>query len=577
MSSESELGVDIGALSARLRFTPEDGCIWLEGERMMLMHLSAFASFRKELIETVGLDVARGMFMRLGYASGAVDGALARRARPHEELLTNFLAGPRLHAIEGMVVVEPIAHEFDPSTNYHAGEWIWRNSAEVEAHLLESGLSSEPVCWSAIGYASGYSSVFMGRPILYKEVECRGKGDAQCRIVGKPVEEWDDPSGDDLHRVLPLSESWDGDADHWGQIVGTPMPSPHQEDGCMVGASPSFVSMTQMIDKVAPTEAPVLLVGEVGVGKKIAARAIHRLSTRSRQPFVAFNCSSCSGDALDAELFGVEKGAPGGVAVSRGGRVERANRGTLFLEDVHCLDARAQAKLLRVLQTGEVDRVGGTQPRPVKVRVVASATPRISAAVRDGSFREDLYYKLNTFPILLAPLREHRTDIPLLAKHFVSVFASRHGKEIRGVSQSAVSFLLTYDFPGNVAELESMIERAVILAPPSGLLDASHLSSALDQRRPRFFSVSRSGSLALGGVEAEGSDSDQDPANLDRLLEGKFHLEAFENNIIVRAVERASGNLSKAARELGMTRPQLAYRVRKIRELGETFPETDMS
>jgi transcriptional regulator with GAF, ATPase, and Fis domain len=208
---------------------------------------------------------------------------------------------------------------------------------------------------------------------------------------------------------------------------------------------------------------------------------------------------------------------------------------------------------------------------------VASATPRIIAAVRDGSFREDLYYKLNTFPILLAPLREHRSDIPLLAKHFVSIFAGRHGKEIRGVSQSSVSFLLTYDFPGNVAELESMIERAVILVPSSGLLDVSHLSSTLDQRSPRFFSVSRNGSLALGGLDGGGAGSDQGTAALDRLLEGKFHLDAFENDIIVRAVERASGNLSKAARELGMTRPQLAYRVRKIRELGEDFREADIS
>jgi DNA-binding NtrC family response regulator len=575
LNSEPELGVDIGALSARLRFNPEDGCIWLEGERMMLMHLSAFASFRKELMETVGLETARGMLMRLGYASGAIDGALARRARPEEDLLANFLAGPRLHAIEGMVVVEPIAHTFDPLTNYHAGEWIWRNSAEVEAHLLENGLSLEPVCWSAVGYASGYSSVFMGRPILYKEVECRAKGDAQCRIVGKPVEEWEDTSGDDLNHEWSLAG--DGDADHWGRIVDKPIHSPDQVEGSMVGASPSFVSMMQMISKVAPTEAPVLLVGEVGVGKKIAARAIHRFSTRSRQPFISFNCSSCSGDALDAELFGQEKGAPGGATISRGGRVERANRGTLFLEDVHCLDARAQAKLLRVLQTGEVDRAGGTQPRPVKVRIIASTTPRISVAVRDGSFREDLYYKLNTFPILLVPLREHRSDIPLLTKHFISVFADRHRKEIRGVSQSSVSFLLTYDFPGNVAELESMIERAVILVPSSGILDVSHLSSALDQRSPRFFSVSRNGSLVLGGVEASGTGTDQGTETLDRLLEGKFHLEGFENDIIVRAVERASGNLSKAARELGMTRPQLAYRIRKIREIGENFRETDIT
>lgn len=567
MNTEPELGVDIGALSARLRFNPEDGCIWLERERMLLVHLSAYAAFRKELIEAVGQEAAKRMLMRMGHAGGSSDGALARRARPESDMLTNFLAGPRLHAIEGMVVVEPVAHSFDPATNFHAGEWIWRNSIEVEAHLKEHGLSKEPVCWSAIGYATGYTSVFMGRPILYREIECRAMGHAQCRIVGKPAELWEDGARDDLQNGLCLSEPWNSDTDQWERTAGVVAPAQEWSDGRLLGMSPNFVSTMELIGKVAPTDAPVLLVGEAGVGKKTSARALHRLSKRARRPFVHFSCSVATGDALDAELFGIEKGALAGAAVSRNGRVERANGGTLFLEDVHCLDARAQSKLLRVLQAGEVKRLGGGQPRPVKLRVIAASTPRLMAAVRDGCFREDLYYKLSAFPIRLAPLRERRSDIPLLLKHFVREFAGRHDKRIRSVAQSAIAFLLTYEFPGNIAELESMIERAVILAPDAGTIDLSHLSSPLDQDSPRFFSVSRAGRLSMGGTE-DPPATDGTPS-LDRLLDGNFSLETFENEIIARAVERASGNLSAAARELGMTRPQLAYRFRKSRGVEE--------
>jgi DNA-binding NtrC family response regulator/predicted hydrocarbon binding protein len=564
MSDGSELGVDIGALSARLRFNPEDGCIWLEGERMVLLHQAALAALRKELIDTLGLEAARGIFTRMGHVGGAVDAALARRAKPGEDILTTFMAGPRLHAIEGIVSVDPIGHEFDPDTSFHAGEWIWRNSVEVEAHLANYGLSHEPVCWAAIGYASAYTSGFMGRPILYREVECRGAGASHCRIVGKPAELWEEDVRDDLHLGFDLADLDELASGDWYGAA------PEAEDEWwrrdrMVGASPAFVSTMQLVGKVAPTDAPVLIVGEIGVGRKSCARALHRLSARARQPIATFNCSSVAGAALDVELFGIEKGAPGGSAVaSRQGRIERANGGTLFLEDIHCLDLGAQAKLLRVLQTGEVERVGGSQPRPVKVRLIASANDRLHDAVAAGGFREDLYYKLTAFPIRIAPLRERRADIPLLIKHFVTVFAARHCKKVSGVSQSAVGYLLTHDFPGNVAELESMIERAVILAAPDAPLDVAHLGHSLDETSPRFFGVSRAGMLVPGGTS--NAAAAQGAATLDHLLDTGFELDAFENDIILRAVERAEGNLSAAARALGMTRPQLAYRYKKAQE-----------
>jgi len=566
MDDSATLGVDIGGLSARLRFNPQEGCIWLEGERMLMLHLAAFAGLRCELIDSLGIETARNLLMRMGHISGAADAALARRAKPEAQLTESFMAGPRLHAIEGMVAVDPVGFVADPETGFHAGEWIWRNSAEVEAHLQAYGLSAEPVCWTLIGYASAYTSAFMGRPILYREVECRATGAAHCRIVGKPAEQWEDAGQDGLHQGFDLDGIGVHAGSSWADIVDPTAPQGPSTDR-LVGASPGFVSMMHMVKRVARTDATVLLIREPGVGKKSCARVLHKLSARSAKPFVAFNCAALSGDQLDVELFGVEKSAHGSNAIaSRGGRIERASGGTLFLEDVHRLDLRAQTKLLRVLQTAEVERVGSSQPRSVRIRLIAASNTKLSEAVRDGSFRDDLYYRLTVFPILIPALRERRPDLPLLIRHFLEIFAHRYQKQMTGISEAAVGYLLTHDFPGNVAELESMIERAVIMASNPGALDVAHLRASVDERNPRFFGLSNRGLLIPkeedGGVR-------HDPGALDRLLDSPFELETFERELISRAVERSSGNLSKAAKSLGLTRPQLAYRYRKLSELND--------
>jgi hypothetical protein len=191
-SSCEDLGVEISDLSARLRFKPADAQIWLETERMMMVHLSAFTSLRRELIDTLGTQGARRLLIRMGQASGATDAQIARRARSSDDPAAIFMAGPRLHAIEGMVRAEPLDFHVDAETGVHTGEWIWRNSIEVDAHLAAFGPSSEPVCWHMIGYASTYTSAFMGRPIIYREVECRAMGAPNCRIIGKPVHDWDE-------------------------------------------------------------------------------------------------------------------------------------------------------------------------------------------------------------------------------------------------------------------------------------------------------------------------------------------------------------------------------------------------
>ncbi|VFU10759.1 sigma-54-dependent Fis family transcriptional regulator [Methylocella tundrae] len=564
MDSSTTVGVDIGHLSARLRFNPEEGCIWLEGQRMLMLHLTAFASLRRELIDTFGIEVARGLITRMGHASGAADAALARRTKPDMGIRESFMIGPGLHALEGMVAVEPVLLDVDPETDVYAGEWIWRNSAEVDAHLHAYGISAEPVCWALLGYASAFTSAYMGLPVLYREVECRATGAAHCRIIGKPADQWDDAVRDDLHQGFDLADTQAEAGSSWASVCGEPDHPGGWPHDRMVGASAGFVAMMHMVDKVARTDAVVMLIGEPGAGKKSCARLLHKLSARCSKPFVAFNCAALSCDQLDVDLFGVEKStSASGPQVSRSGRIERANGGTLFLEDVHRLDLRAQTKLLRVLQTGEVERVGGAQPRPVHIRVVASSNARLIDAMRDGSFREDLYYRLTTFPIVVPPLRERRTDLPLLIRHFLDVFSRRYGKKITGVSEMAVGYLLTHDFPGNVTELESMIERAIIMAPNRGPLDVAYLTSPIDERNPRIYGLSNHGLLI---PKRDDGGARHDTGALDRLLDSKFELESFENELIARAVERAAGNLSKAAKALGLTRPQLAYRYRKVQE-----------
>ena len=218
-----------------------------------------------------------------------------------------------------------------------------------------------------------------------------------------------------------------------------------------------------MVKKVAPTDATVLFLGESGVGKEIFSHNLHRLSKRAKGPFIAVNCAAIPEQLAESELFGVEKGGFTGATVSRPGRFERAHGGTLFLDEIGTLSFTAQGKLLRALQEGEIERVGDTQVRKVDVRVIAATNVNLRDAVRDGSFREDLYFRLNVFPVRVPPLRDRRDDIPLMMNWFMQRACKKHGKAITGFRERAVDALINYRWPGNVREMENMIERAVIL------------------------------------------------------------------------------------------------------------------
>lgn len=231
----------------------------------------------------------------------------------------------------------------------------------------------------------------------------------------------------------------------------------------IVGSSKAICRVTAQVNRVAPSDATVLITGESGTGKELIARAIHRRSGRSQLPFSRMNCAATPPSLIAAELFGYEKGAFTGANVRRAGRFEIANHGTLFLDEIGDVPAETQVALLRVLQEREFERVGGTQSIPIDVRVIAATNCDLAAAVRSGEFRLDLFYRLNVFPIHVPALRERPEDVSLLAKYFIGRYAAKLGKRIRRVDDRTAKLLETYNWPGNIRELQNVIERAMIL------------------------------------------------------------------------------------------------------------------
>jgi two-component system response regulator HydG len=248
----------------------------------------------------------------------------------------------------------------------------------------------------------------------------------------------------------------------------------------MVGQSPAFRDCMETLRQAAPSTATVLLEGQSGTGKELAARAIHDLSPRAKGPFVAINCAQLPETILEAELFGVEKGAFTGAVARKEGRFERAHGGTLFLDEVGDIPPPAQVKLLRAVQEGEIERLGGTQTIRVDVRLVAATNKELAREVQEGRFREDLYYRLKVIEVRLPALASRREDIPLLADHFLRRYAAKDGKAVRNFSKEAMAILEGYAWPGNVRELEHAIQRAVVLAK-GDVIEVSDLPESVRQ------------------------------------------------------------------------------------------------
>jgi len=325
----------------------------------------------------------------------------------------------------------------------------------------------------------------------------------------------------------------------------------------IVANSPGMQEVLATVEQVAPSNATVLLGGESGVGKDMIARAIHQHSRRVNGPFIKINCTAIPENLLESELFGYEKGAFTGAVMAKPGKFELADKGTIFLDEIGDMPSSLQVKLLRVLQEREFERLGGTRTIKVDVRVVAATNQDLRAALEQGTFREDLYYRLNVVPISIPPLREHKEDIPYLVDHFIKRFVEGSGKAIEGITPEAMKLLVDFHWPGNVRELENIIERAVVMTtgPKIDVGDIRLDILAPSANRPGLDPVS---------MAADGSA-------LPLLPEG-LTLEQYEDKLIHEALQRAGGNKSQAARLLGLSRNALRYRLSKMGVSDEPEP-----
>ena len=312
----------------------------------------------------------------------------------------------------------------------------------------------------------------------------------------------------------------------------------------IVGTSPSMAKIFDVIRKVAPTTTSILITGETGTGKELVANAIHVNSPRKLNPFIKINCSAIAENLIESELFGYEKGAFTGAVSSKPGRFELAHKGTLFLDEIGDLPREMQVKLLRVIQDHEFERVGGLQTIKVDVRLVAATNRNLQQDVREGLFREDLFYRLNVMPIHVPPLRERKEDIPALVRYFVDQFNRKLDRQITGADAEVMELLRDHDWPGNIRELENLIERLVLMA--------------------------KGGEIVMGDVPAELIEAVEEKAQTAAPGEKKSIKELIrektgdiEKQMIVRVLEECEGNISKAARQLGLSRRGLHLKLAK--------------
>jgi DNA-binding NtrC family response regulator len=323
--------------------------------------------------------------------------------------------------------------------------------------------------------------------------------------------------------------------------------SRNADRGGIVGRSERMQAVFRLVDQVAPARSTVLITGESGTGKELVARAIHEQSPRSQKPFVTVNSSNIPSELLESELFGHTRGAFTGAVAAKKGLFEVADGGSIFLDEIGDLPPETQARLLRVLQEREFTPLGDTVPRRVDVRIVAATNVDLKEAVRQGGFREDLYYRLAVVPIELPPLRERREDVIALAQHFIRKYAEENGREVsEAVAPEVLAMLEAYTWPGNVRELENVIERAVVIAPGTEITRECLPTEIADPRH------------SLGAATSAGAGS----IDVSRGIDFYDEVRRFEVDIIRRALEQTGGHQSRAARMLGMNATTLNSKIK---------------
>ena len=468
-----------------VEFRPDEGSIFFKDHRIVMQSASAYEYWRSYLVGLVGAEEARKAALRIGYAAGfRTYLSASRRFGRHQ----GFVVAPRLIALMGMLKPETEFVCEDPLS--FRVEIRSCNSVEAEQHLLVNGLSKTPVCCWASGFASAYCTAERGFEVYFKEVECVACGHSHCFSIGRDAASWGEELAElrevygfhsfadveaywaeqrqrvsvlEKHREMRFSasESHEASADHLAIRRRTTRAI---EEGHFIVREPAMMESLDQAVCVARLNSPVLVQGETGTGKEFIVNLIHQQSARADQELVSVNCAAFTETLLESELFGHTRGAFTGAVADKVGLFELAANGTLFLDELGEMPLGLQAKLLRAIENGEIRRVGDNKTIKVKPRFLAATNRNLKASIAAGKFREDLYFRLNSFVIQLPPLRERTDSIPPMVQQFLQEVTSRFEKKVTGVSPEAMACLMAYSWPGNVRELKHAIERAVVVS-----------------------------------------------------------------------------------------------------------------
>ena len=460
------------------------GKIHLHERRLVMHSIHAFAQLRKDLMEKIGLERTRRTFTRFGYYWGQADAAAMKRIFKWDNLEEWIKAGPRMHTIQGVTNSAVKSLKIDEQTGCFQMDLVWRDSGEVDEHLLAFGKSENPTCWMLVGYASGYATFCLGHDIYFIEQKCRAKGDRVCTATGKDVESWGKEIEPHLkyfqktesiqQEILSLSKELKSKTNELARQRKKVEQLENISKGSFAEVhSKSFQDVLVLANRVAPFDTSVLITGESGSGKEIMARYIHKLSLRADKSFLGINCGALPETLLESELFGHKAGSFTGAISDRVGIFEQAQGGTIFLDEIGDISSAMQVKLLRVLQEKEFIRVGESKPRKIDVRIMAATNQDLSQAIRNGKFREDLYYRLGVFEIEVPPLRDRTDDILPLARYFIKQLSKKLKMPNLRLEATCLDYLISYSWPGNVREMENALERAAVLSQKGVILPES--------------------------------------------------------------------------------------------------------
>jgi DNA-binding NtrC family response regulator len=528
-----------------LELDSQEGLIRFAGQRALVFDAVAMGLLRKYLVENFGQLAARGVLTQFGFAHGW---------RMAEAVKTEFRwengdewsrAGTRIHVLAGLFRVE----QEGASEPLSKEGLMLGSSYEAEQHLLHLGRADAAVCWTICGLTSGYLSCSTGKEIYVLEDRCVGKGNAACHLFGRTRQEWDVSRADELRffetkglqKCLDVSlqrviESLKVAASKLVQHQSARVASKLEVPLGIVASSVAMRALVDLAQRVAKVDSTVLITGNSGAGKERIARLVHEESARSTGPIVAVNCGAITETLLESERFGHTRGAFTGANTERPGLFESANRGTLLLDEVGEVSPGMQVKLLRALQEREIRRVGENRSRHFDVRVVAATNRDLAEAVANGSFRQDLYYRLKVVELHVPSLCNRREDVLPLSRTFLAEVALRMKRRPLSLAPAVADQLLRYDWPGNVRELENAMERAVAL--------------------------SRGTRVQLEDLPEEVREA----ANQPMVLAGAVRsLEVIERDYILAVLEINGGNQARTAEQLNIGSATL---YRKLKSFG---------